>query len=1091
MNSGLSRISDTNKRKWIMRANLTTFIILLTLMQVSAASFGQNLTLRERNISYSKLFFELRKQTGYNVLIESTEFNASKRINADFRNASIDLVMKEIIKGNDLDYDIEEKTVVIKPRERTFIDRLIERFQTIDVRGKVVDEAGNGLPGASIKVKGLSKQTTTDANGEFTLSGVADDAVILISYIGFQGKEVKVAKELGSIKLDVLTNPLDQVKIIGYGTTTQRLSTGNVGKITSETIAQQPVTNALSAMAGRISGVEVISNGRPGQGISVKIRGRNSIVAKNNPLYIVDGVPFMTEGTGSELTNSLITISPLNVISPNDIESISVLKDADATSIYGSRAANGVILITTKKGREGKTNYEFKVDRGFNTASRLGQLLSTAQYLQLRKDAFANSGITPTAASAPDLMTWDQNLDNKWQDWYIDKTADMWNASLSVSGGNQQVSYLISGNFHQEGSITSSSDKYRRSNLHVNLGHTSKDNRLNIQFSSIFGADYNYQQSVVSFGSVVNAIPNYPIYDAAGNFNWLNGLTNLIASSQGYNKINADNLNLGLNARYKIVGNLEFIANLGYGRNQNEAMRPMPKTFWDPSWGIGSVNNFGNETIRTSLAEPQLSYSTNFAKGKLSALVGSTIQERESSTRRATVMDFVNDLLIESPTAGTIAGYDGNTIQYKYLSFFGRLSYNWQDKYLINGTLRRDGSSRFGTGNKFGNFGSVGVAWLFGNEQLIKNNLKWLSHGKLRGSYGTTGSDGIGDYAYLSLYSIGTAYGTTQSISPLQIGNTAFQWEATKKLEASLELGLFDDRFLFMGTWYRNRSNNQLVTYPLPATTGFTGYISNLPATVENRGWEFELTSNNINREDFTWNTSINLTLPKNRLVDFPNIALTSYANTYVIGQSLNSYLGYKFDKIDPLTGLAQFIDLNNNAAVSANSMYNGQNGDKTYIGTTDAQWFGGINNSLSWKGLKLDVFFQYSKQKGYNLYYSQNGFGSFGQLQNGWVEYLDYWKSPSSPGTLPKPFASFNTTLSQFSQSDRGFSDASFLRLKTLALSYQFKIRGIQRLEIYAQGQNLWTLTKYMGYDPERSAGSSISLPTMKSITFGLKTTL
>lgn len=312
-------------------------------------------------------------------------------------------------------------------------------------------------------------------------------------------------------------------------------------------------------------------------------------------------------------------------------------------------------------------------------------------------------------------------------------------------------------------------------------------------------------------------------------------------------------------------------------------------------------------------------------------------------------------------------------------------------------------------------------------------------------------------------------------------------------MEFAGELGLFKDRILVSTAWYRNRSGNQLVTYPLPTTTGFTGYTANLPALVENKGWEFDLSTVNIEKNTFSWKSNFTLTIPENRLLEFPNIEQTSFANTHVIGKPLNSYLVYQLEKIDPSTGLATVVDVSGNGTISANSSYNNRGGDKIWIGSANPDWFAGLNSSFTYKGIQLDVFLQYTKQIGYNLFSSNEGFSSFGTLANGYIAYLDYWKEPGQEATIPKPFSSYNNSLNLFAQSDRTISDASFLRLKTVALSYQLPARWINRLkisdlQITAQGQNLLTFTDYEGADPEMAPSSANTISGLRTFSFGLK---
>ena len=1076
----------------IMRLNLAVLVTMITCIQVNASIVhAQNVTVNVKDAPLRTVFETLRKQTGYQFFFDNDVIKKANKVTMKLKVVPLKEALEQLFNQQPLTYEIVEKTIVVT--EKTVQPSSHSKQQV--VTGKVTNQSEQPLSGVTVSVKGTNRMTATDNQGNFTIE-VGSGQVLVFTYIGYSVQEQVVGnRKTIDVILGESISQLDLVKIQGYGTTTQRLATGNIATINAETIAQQPVTNPLQAISGRIAGVQITqSNGLPGSSISIQIRGRNSIAASNNPLFIIDNVPFVADNItgGGQITN----ISPLNIFSPNDIESISILKDADATAIYGSRAANGVVLITTKSGKAGKSKLDVNVSRGYSSAARMPQLMSTAEYLQMRRDAFANAGVTPTVTNAPDLLKWDQNVDNDILKWYQGNTADLWDAAATFSGGDQQTQFLLSGNFHNENTIFSNDDIYRRGNVHFSLNHASQNEKLKIKFSGIYATDKNKIQNAGASTTINVAIvvPNYPIYDASGNYNWESNLTNYYAQANAYLKSATENYNLNLNASYQITKYLQFVANLGYSRLINNNKPVSPASSKNPA----STNALGSTFFQTSasstyIVEPQLNYKLELFSGKLSVLVGSTLQSRVGESSFTAINNYLNDLYIESLNAGTVLSISSTESKYKFLSVFSRLNYNWKDRYILNASVRRDGSSRFGPHRHFGNFTSIGGAWLFGNESFIKDKTKWFSYGKLRGSYGSTGSDGIGDYGYLSLYTSTGDYGTQKAIVPGQIANDNFRWESTNKLEIGLELGFFSDRLLLNTSWYRNRSGNQLVSYPLAGTTGFSSYIANLPAVVENKGWEFELNTQNIKGREVTWNSAFNLTVAKNQLFSFPNIEQTSYANTQVIGKPLNLFLGYQLAGIDPNTGIPSFVDINSNGAITTNSSYNGRGGDRIYVGTTDPQWFAGINNSIVWKGLQLDVFFHYTKQKGYNLFAQQNRFNSFGTLQNGFAAYLDYWKSPGDLSQIPKPFATTNTALGQYSSSDQTFSDASYLRLKTLALNYKLpsswlRSIGMVNTQIFAIGQNLWTVTDFDGGDPELAGSNFIRQSTLKTISIGLK---
>lgn len=1080
----------------LLRMKLTTFLIIALTIQASAFTFGQSITLSYRKATLKTVIKALSQQGNIDFVYKDQYLQQANPVSLDLKNASVEAALKAIFSDQPFLYEITDGIVYITPKPKEIQRKEApKRTEQQPIRGKITDDKGEPLAGATIRIKGSGKQLKSDQSGEFILSAEDTDAVIEVSYMGYANTELSIkGRSTVQIAMQPTTGMLDQVVIQGYGTTTKRLATGNIATVDAKTIEQQPVMNVLQTLNGRVAGVQVTQNSSiPGSSLNIKIRGTNSLSASNRPLFVIDDVPFAMDPLPS--AGYFSAIEPTNIINPGDIESITILKDADATAIYGSRAANGVVLITTKKAKAGKTRLDVSLNRGFSNVSNVVEVMNTEQYLQMRRDAFANSGATPTASTAPDLLTWDPNSDNKIMDWYIGNTADIHDVAASFSGGNISTVFLLSGNYHQESNVFSDKNKYKRGNLHFTVNHTSPDQRLKISFSGLYGNENNRinNNGSNSLSSVSQAVPNYPYFDDSGNYNWLANLNNIYALHTAYSKFSTQNLNINLKGVYEISDRFNLITSVGLRNLFNNNISVYPYTAKDPNFSNPLGNSvFNNNNSNAILVEPQLSYKEIIFQGKINVLLGTTVQKSYSKSERLAMNMYLSDLLMESRNGGSFQSASTDVGQYNFVSIFSRLNYNWKDRYVFNGTLRRDGSGRFGPNKRFGNFGSIGAAWIVSNERFLKDH-RYISYAKLRGSYGTTGSDGIGDFGYLSLYTTLTDYGTQKAISPSQIANPDYQWEVTKKLEFAGELGFLKDRILVATAWYRNRSGNQLVTYPLPMTTGFSGYTANLPALVENRGWEFELNTVNIENNTFLWRSDFTLTVPENRLLEFPNIEQTSFANTHVIGKPLNSYLAYQLEQIDPATGLATVVDVSGNGTINANSSYNNRGGDKVWVGSANPDWFAGLNNSFAYRGVQLDIFWQYTRQIGYNLFSSGASFSTFGTLRNGYAAYLDYWKEPGQEATIPKPFSSSNTSLSLFSQSDRAISDASFLRLKTVALNYQLPSKlinkwGMSNLQITAQGQNLLTFTDYAGSEPEMAPSTALAISALRTFSFGIK---
>ena len=1069
---------------------LTALLLTAAFLHVGARGLSQRVSLSMRDAPMENVFREIERQTGIGFLYTKSMLHELPPITINVKNASIQEVLDICLSSRDLTYTLQEGTVVISKRQLPPSPITPPVPQTGTLHGKVVDSTGMPLAAVSIVVKGTQNGTRTDAAGSFTLKADAGPTLIF-SCVGFETREIRVTAAMEApapftVVLKRSASPLDEIRVIGYGTTTRRFSTGNESSINAEVLAQQPVTNPLEALEGRAAGLLITPNsGLPGDGFTVRIRGLNSIAASNNPLYIVDGVPFTS--TQVELLNSG---SPLNSLSPSDIESISILKDADATAIYGSRAANGVILITTKTGKTGRANLDAQVSSGFSTVSREASVLNTAQYLQVRKDGMANSGLTPTAGNSPDMTVWDASTDFDWQKWFMGAVAHRTDADVSYRGGTDQTTFLLSGSYHNESSVQSAQNLLSREDVHINLDHHSVDRKFSMVFNTFFDASNNNQQKgSVPMAQAVTNIPNYPNLNSNGSYNWYS--TNLIAQATAFSKSQTSNLNSNFASSYRLLPGLDLKANFGYNRIQNQQLFAYPSTYNDPSSGVPGRSVFANQYIEALLFEPQLSYNKHIVDGDLQLLAGSTIQHNHTQSRDMDVRGYTSDLLLGNPGYGTAVYPYGTDVEYKYISAFGRINYNWRHKYVLNGTFRRDGSSRFGADRKFGNFGSVGAAWIFSEESFIKIASPLISYGKIRGSWGTTGNDGIGDYQYLSTYVNTNLYGAQQAIIPSRIANNDYSWEVNKKLELAMDLGLFKDRVLLSTSWYRNRSANQLVGYPLPAISGFSSYIANLPAVVQNSGWEFELNTVNVKHAKLQWKTSFNLTLPDNRLIRYDNIANSTYANQLAIGQPLNVILGFHFAGVDPQTGLAQVQDVNKDGRILASSSYNQQGGDYIRIGQSSPDWYAGLSNTLQYQNFELNVFLQYASQKGYNVF-SYN-YSNFGWLSNGFTDYLGYWKAPGDIARLPKPTYNYEPTAYNFQRSDAGFTDASYLRFKTVVLTYDFPAVMLQRLrmshlKLFVRAENLITITGFKGYDPALAGSSYLQTPTLKTVQLGIQ---
>ncbi|SHL80614.1 TonB-linked outer membrane protein, SusC/RagA family [Chryseobacterium polytrichastri] len=1081
---------------------LVSLIIAMTCLKVSAALYAQRISLTVKQQPLATVFTIIEKQTGYQFWYKSKDVQNAARVTLNLSNVELRPALDRIFENQALTYEMVNKTIVVKAIERSTIRKIgdyLNQQNKQTISGMVTDDHDEPLAGATIRVKGSEKTTTTNKEGKYGLTDIADDAVLIVSYMGYSTQEIR-AKNAERIILSKSESKLDEVQIIAYGTTTKRLNTGSVGGISGADIAKQPVSNPLAALSGRIPGLVVTqSSGVPGSSFNIQIRGRNSIAQGSQPLILIDGIPFAAGNEGisslpSALTNGVTgtSLSPFNSINPSDIESIEILKDADATAIYGSRGANGVVLITTRKGTAGKTQVSVNINQGFTEVGKTMDLMNTQQYLEMRKEAFMNSNTTPTVFNAPDLTAWDQNRYTNYKKELIGGTGKLTNAQLSISGGSSEIQYLIGGSFYRETSVFPNALPNIRGSVNMNLNHISKDRRFNMTFSGSFTAGENKTAGTdLTYYTFLS--PNTPdFFTPEGKLKWMeNGSQYENPYRYLFETYNATTHNLvsSLNTSYKIFDGLTLKLAMGYNRLNGKEIKLTPKSSLSPDQIPISSSQFSVNAYSSWNIEPQIQYVRPLGPGKLDVLAGATFHQKNTSGNYILVSGFTTDALMESiGAASTINAASNSETQYKYQAVFARINYNVNNKYIVNLTARRDGSSRFGTGRQFANFGAVGAAWVFTEEKWLKDQLSFLSFGKLRGSYGITGNDQIGDYQFLDSWQAGSqTYQGTGTLRPSALANPNYTWEENKKLEGAIDLGFFRDRFLFSANYYRNRSSNQLVAYRLPYLTGFASIIRNFPAVVQNQGWEFSLSADIFRDRPFKWSVSLNATLPRNSLLAFPGIENSSYASLYKVGSSLNSLYNYHYTDIDPATGLYRFTDVDGNGSYTA--------GDLVINGTLDPKIYGGLNNTFGYKGFELSVFFDYKKQTGKNFLYSVYNLSMVpGMMLNQPSVVTDRWQNANSISQYEKYTVVAGSTVPNVAYSDRVYSDMSFIRLRNVSLSYSLPKALISRLslgsaKIYMQGQNLFTWSKMQGFDPETQ--SLYSLPPLKVYTIGLQLNL
>jgi len=1098
-----------------------TFILLAISLNVCARTDAQDrITLSEKNAPLETVLKKIQKQTGYQYFLQDRWKQVARPIDINVKNASLDEVLAICFKDQLFTYEIVKEIIVVKERpnppgetERTNDQGVSSPpgNDGIHAKGIVYNESGQPLAGANVTIKETGKGTITNAKGEFEFQSVSSTSILIISYIGYAPVNVNVAKDkIIQVFLKIANNELDKVMIQAYGNTTQRLGTGNISTVTSKEIEQHPVMNVLEALVGKVPGLEITpSNGYASAPFKVEIRGRkylNNALAPD-PLIIVDGVPITvlnfqnasSNGTvgfaQSGVPNPIGGYSPLFSIDPSEIESVTVLKDADATAIYGSRGGSGVIIITTKKGKAGATRFNISYSSGFQKNIKWYSLMNTQQYVAMRREALNNGNLTPNISNAIDLVKWDTTRYTDWQRYLFGGTGRITKVESNVTGGNSSTSYRISLGFETRRNITTASGGNDRVSFSSNLSHNTPNNLFKIDLTNLY--TYSKVNTIELPSGAILLPPNAPaIFDSAGNLNYpaWNPVGYLLDLFQGL-RHSFEGKTSYLNNRLAItllpLKGLSFKTSFGYSNFNEEDRFVIPIISQDPRLNPTGTVNDGVTNGTSLILEPQAEYKYLQKYLKSEILVGSTYQLTTQKSIAIAGSGYTDDNLLGSVVNAPVKyGTDANG-QYKYFAIFGRINFNVLDKYIINLTARRDGSSIFGPGKQYGNFWSMAGAWIFTEEKWFKPLAKIVSFGKIRGSYGTTGSDNINSYVYLTRWSADrrniNPYDGIIAYTPIQHANPELQWQENRKLEIAGNLNFLKDRLSIEVVWYRDRCGNQLLEAPLPVMTGFPVVSENLPATVQNSGWEVKYNALIIKTNKTTFSVNCNIGANRNKLLAFANIENTSYANQYIVGKPLNTRYVFHWTGIDPITGKHTFEDKDRDGIITQPA---GTKNKDSYGIDVTTRYFGGVGMDLSVGDLSLDVFFNFARLPYVQRAVYNSGFvpGSFG-LSNQSTRALNRWRNPGDQAEFPKYKTSPELSDRLFNSADGGFSNGTFLHCRNISLNYTLpdklsKSIKFQSLNIFLRAEHLFTISRYDGLDP--SAPALGNYPIAFALTFG-----
>ena len=1108
----------------ILVMKLAIFLLTAALFQAHGNLVAQNVTLSGKSITLKQVFDAIEKQTDFVVFSNESFLKNAKPVSITVHNVPVTELLELVLKDQPLQYSIKFNTIYLSPRAevKPIVPDLFQiPAPPLIIKGLLQSKGGELLSGASIRVKQSGHGAITDGRGVFQVKTDVDNPIVQITMVGYEMVEAQLIKKgegyevtklkggsisldngvAGTVSLHVVMKKaesiLDETQITAYGKTSRRLATGNIGTVKADEIERQPVMTALDALIGKVPGVIINPvSGNAASPVQVTIRGRNSINpnAIADPLYVIDGIP-MTTLNASQFTMPLTTGSvqagmtntigenPLLSINPRDIESIDILKDADATAIYGSRGANGVILITTKRGKPGPARFNLRVNQGIKMLERYPKLMNTEEYLAVRREALKNDGIVPDEFNAPDLKRWDPEKYTDWQRKFVG-TGSVTTIDASVSGGNLQMNYGIMANYTTQKEIMNNGGRNERAGLRTTFGHSSLDRKFEFSISNNLAITNVNAFNATGLGAMS---PNAPdVFDSKGEFNFVpyRGRTSsqfptAFANLRKPSESNTFSLQSNINLKYEIIKGLNISANAGYQFAQNKNAKYDPESTMDPAYFPYSLAFYGNTTNKNWQVEPQLQYNTFIGKGNLSVQLIANMQSVVTSSENIIGMMFPNDAMMKSYNNALSKTFTERLKEYKYISASTIVRYAWDNKYIINLSARRDGSSRFGPGKQFGNFGSVGLAWIASDEKWMKQLLpSWMSFLKFRGSYGITGNDGIGDYEYLSRWGRELpgdfrqifSYNGTESFHVISPLNQQFQWESTSKSELAVHTGFWNNRVNIDFVYYSNLTKDQLTTIPTPVYTGFPKALSNWQAEIRNSGIELDLRARLIDTKEWGLNLNFNIARNRNKLLDFPNLESSSYNGMIRKGYSTSTEFVLNYIGIDPMTGMYTFEDRNKDGRITATgNRFPLSDIDDRYIAIeTQPKYTGGFGININYRSLYLFTSFEFMNRYRPDPYLTTTLGGMTNSVLPEEVK-NNHWRQPGDQVKYPK----YTTgDLGPIRSSNAYYVNGAFMRMTNLSLSWQLpqawtKKMKMKDAQLAIQTQNLFTVSAYPGIDP------------------------
>jgi TonB-dependent starch-binding outer membrane protein SusC len=1082
--------------KLLIFMKLTTFLLLINFSCIAATGYSQSekVSIQLKDATMKDFFSMIESQTDYKFLYRDDAVENIK-INLDESDMPLDIILNQLLVGSEFEYKIlANNLIAIAPAEV---------FQQTKLTGTVSDADGSPLTGVTVVIEGSNTGSITDINGKYTIETTTTEGTLTFSYIGYNTTEIAIdGRSIIDVIMELDVKSLEEVIVIGYGTVKKSDLTGSVSSVTSKDLVSFPSLGINQAVQGRATGIQVTSlNGDPGGGTRIRIRGGTSLNASSDPLYVIDGF------AGG-------AIPP-----PEDIKSIEILKDASATAIYGSRGANGVVLITTKSGKTGDTKIEFNSSYSYNKLGKKLDLLNATEFAEYINEVRANSGSTVVPFPNPSSY----GVGTDWQD-IIFKDGSLQNYQLSASGGKESFRFYTSLNYYGQDGIVINSDYKRYSgltNLDIDAGKNLKIGtrmffRRSIEngIKSQEGSGGATNTGVISGALIIS--PTIGIYNDDGSFATSpigDPYDNPYATATQYVNESVNDLYQGSTyVDLTIMEGLVFKSTLGVSIRNNRNGSYYPTTL-NAGRNVGGDAGIGASKSTSVLNENYLSYNKAINNvHKINLLAGHSYQSSRYEGWSSNNNSYITDsYLFWNLDGGADYQLDySNLSEWELLSYYGRANYNFNDKYLFTFTGRFDGSSRLGKNNKWGFFPSSAFAWNIKQEPFLES-FETLSQLKLRASYGVTGNTDIGVYQSLANFASGVASineATVNAVVPSSVANSDLAWESTKQTDIGLDIGFWNGRLNANLDYYYKKTEDLLYRVPLPQYSGYSTSFRNI-GSLENKGFEVGINTVNVENSDLSWTSDFNISFSRNKILSLPSGELIYKRrpghivgdDTHILteGSPAGSFYGYIYDGVNEADGSPIYRDIagrdtDNKLIMQPDGVVNSD--DRTIIGNPHPDYILGLNNTLQYKNFDLNVFFQGVVG---------NDMMNFTRMELEWVSgkgnqmatVLNRWAPTNTQTDIPVA-ASYSSITST-----RWVEDGTYVRLKNVSLGYNIPERillkaGIEKLRVYVGGQNLWTITKYTGYNPDVSyndGNTSLGLdygsyPSSRSITFGLNVT-